>query len=325
MNKNFAAVGIGVLAIATLAGCANSGSPGAGSSTSGSKSYKMNLTTGVKGSPFYEAMACGAQAEAKKLGVKLTTSAPDQFDASQMAPLLDSVTAQHPDAELVVPVDKTALNSNLTQMKAAGIKIVELDQTVSDNSLVVSRIASNDSAGGKLGADTLAKEIGDKGKVLVITAPPGSAAQDARTAAFVKELKKYPKISYLGAQYQNDDVTKSASIITSTFAAHPDLAGVFSTNDIGAEGAVTGLKQIKQAGKIKLVAYDADAEEATELKADEIQAIIAQDPYTEGVTGVEQAEAALSGKKVTAAISTPLVSITAADTAKIKRYTYKGC
>jgi ribose transport system substrate-binding protein len=323
MNKKILTIGLGIIAVAALAGCSSGG--GTSGSSGGSGSLAMTLVQGTKGSPFYEAMACGAQAQAKKLGVNLNVTAPDRFDASLMAPVLNSVTAQHPDAALVVPVDREALNSTLSQMKSAGIKLVEVDQTVSDPTLSVSKIASDDKAGGKLAADTLAKLIGEKGAVLVITNPPGSAAQDARTAAFESELKKYPNIKYLGAQYQQNDVAKAASIVTSTVAAHSDLVGVFSTNDIGAVGAVTGLEQAGVAGKVKLVAYDADAAESTALMAGKMQALIAQDPYTEGVEAVQQAYNSLKGATVKAKISTPLVSLTKDDAAQVKRYTYKGC
>jgi ribose transport system substrate-binding protein len=321
MNKKLLTVGLGIITIAALAGC----SSGGGTSGSGSGTLSMTLVQGTKGSPFYEAMACGAQAQAKKLGVNVNVTAPDKFDASLMAPILDAVTAQHPDAALVVPVDREALNSNLTQMKAAGIKIIEVDQTVSDSSLSISKIASDDTAGGKLAADTLAKLVGEKGSVLVITNPPGSGAQDARTAAFEAEIKKFPNIKYLGAQYQQNDVVKAASIVTSSVAAHPDLVGVFSTNDIGAVGAVTGLEQAGVVGKVKLVAYDADEAESQALMAGKMQALIAQDPYTEGVEAVQQAYNSLKGGKVQAKISTPLVSLTKDDAAQVKRYTYKGC
>lgn len=315
--SKIATLGVSVLTAAALTGCS--------STSGGGGSVTMTLVEGTKGSPFYDTMACGANAKAKSLHVKLKVAAPAQFDPSLMAPVLNSVTAQKPDAALVVPVDRTALDQALTQMKSAGIKIVNVDQTVTDKSLSVSDIASDDAAGGRLAADTMAKLIGKKGSVVVITAPPGSAAQDARTAAFQQELKKYPGITYLGAQYQRNDVQKSASIVTSTLAGHGDLAGVFSTNDIGAEGAVTGLKDAKAVGKVKLVAYDGDKQEVDALKAGSIQALIAQDPYLEGQDAVEQAFAAVKGKRVTRTIDTPLVSLTTADPpAKLNRYTYKS-
>ena len=47
----------------------------------------MTLVAGVKGDEFYITMNCGAQAEAKKLGVALDFQGPDQFDATLQTPV----------------------------------------------------------------------------------------------------------------------------------------------------------------------------------------------------------------------------------------------
>ena len=53
----------------------------------------------------------------------------------------------------------------------------------------------------------------------------------------------------------------AAEIVTSTLSAHPKLAGLFSTNDQGAIGVLTGLRQAGALGKVKVVAYDAASAE----------------------------------------------------------------
>jgi ribose transport system substrate-binding protein len=89
-------------------------------------------------------------------------------------------------------------------------------------------------------------------------------------------------VTYLGPQYENDDPQKAAEIVTSTLAAHPDLAGIFSTNDQGAIGAITGLRQAGAIGRVKLVAYDSAAAEVNAFKNKQISVLIAQDPKREG-------------------------------------------
>lgn len=314
-----AAVLVGLAATACSAG-----GPAGSAVKTKSKDVKLALVLGTKGSPFYETMACGAKAAAKRAGARITVSAPDSFDPSLQTPVVNAVTAQHPDAALVVPVDQRAMIPPLRQMKNAGITIVELDQRVADDRLAVSRIASDDAAGGMLAAQTLAKLVGRKGAVLVITAPPGSTAQDARTKAFAQQIRRYPHMTYLGAQYQSNDVAKASSIITSSVTAHTDLVGVFSTNDVGTIGAVTGLKQAGKVGKIKLVGYDAAAAEVGAVRSGAAQALIAQDPYLEGQQGVSQALTSLRGSQPRKAIGTPLVVLTKDDLARLAKYTYKS-
>ena len=77
--------------------------------------YKMTLIAGVKGDEFYITMNCGAQAEAKKLGVDLDFQGPDQFDASLQTPIVNGVAAKKPDAILIAPTDTKAMYAPIKQ------------------------------------------------------------------------------------------------------------------------------------------------------------------------------------------------------------------
>jgi ribose transport system substrate-binding protein len=314
-------VGTGtVLALSlTLAAC----SSGAGSTTStdGSSAASISLVPGTKGSPFYEAMACGAEAAAADLGVTVTVAAPDTWGAATQLPVLDTVAAQNPDALLVVPTDVDALTERLKSIKDAGTPIVELDQKITDDTVSVSRIASDDTEGGKLAAQALAEQIGGKGKVMAISSPPGTDAQYVRVAGFKEELAaNYPDIEFIGEEYALNDVTAAAGFVTAALASDPDLAGIFVANDVNATGAVTGLEEAGAVGKVKVVAYDAAQTEVDALKAGSVQALIAQDPYGEGYQGVEQALAALNGEPNEAVISIPLQILTTEDAAGLEEY-----
>jgi ribose transport system substrate-binding protein len=282
------------------------------------------VVLGVKGSPFYQALACGAKAKAKELGLALTISAPDQFAADSQIPVVNAVAATTPAVAVVVPTDAKALIAPMKQLADRGTKIVTVDQTIEDNSFVQTQILTDNAQGGRLAADAINALLDGKGEVLVITQPPGSAAQDARTTGFEEQLKKYPGIVYLGAQYQSDDPQKAAEIVTSTLSAHPKLAGLFSTNDQGAIGALTGLRQAGALGKVKVVAYDAASAEVSALKNGGIHALIAQDPKQEGEVAMESAAKLLKGDKLDKTTLTEIVTIKTGDNATADKYEYKG-
>jgi ribose transport system substrate-binding protein len=282
------------------------------------------VVLGVKGSPFYQALACGAKAKAKELGLALTISAPDQFAADSQIPVVNAVAATTPAVAVIVPTDAKALIAPMKQLVDRGTKLVTVDQTIEDSSLVQTQIVTDNAQGGRLAADAINALLDGKGEVLVITQPPGSAAQDARTTGFEEQLKKYPGIVYLGAQYQSDDPQKAAEIVTSTLSAHPKLAGLFSTNDQGAIGALTGLRQAGALGKVKVVAYDAASAEVSALKNGGIQALIAQDPKQEGEVAMESAAKLVRGQRLDKTTLTEIVTIKAGDTATADKYEYKG-
>jgi ribose transport system substrate-binding protein len=72
----------------------------AASSAAAAADPAIALVLGVKGSPFYQALACGAKAKAKELGLALTISAPDQFAADSQIPVVTRSRRPHPLSRL---------------------------------------------------------------------------------------------------------------------------------------------------------------------------------------------------------------------------------
>jgi len=324
-RKSVRVAGIAVAAVIPMALAACSSGSSSSSTTSGSsapgtaassaaaagKSYNVELVVGTKSDDFYVTMECGAMAEAKALGVNLTVTGPADFSAPEQAPILNAVAASKPDALIVAPTDTKALNPELTRIENEGVKVVFVDTTTTDPSVAVSHITSDNTGGGKLAADSLATQIGAKGTVAVINVNPGISTTDARIAGFTAEMKaKYPNITVLGTQYDNDSSATAASQVEADITAHPNLSGVFATNVLSAQGAATGIQHAGAAGKVKVATFDAEPQQITALKSNTIQLAIAQSPYLEGQDGVQQAVNALSGKQVSANIGTPLVAIT---------------
>ena len=290
----------------------------------GAVETSVALILGVKGSPFDDALACGALDAAKKLGLTIALFAPDHFTAESQAPVIDAVTARKPTITIISPADSHGVTRPLKQMADRGTKLITVDTTINDPSFVASQVVTSNLVGGQMAAEAMIEAVAGKGAVMVITNPPGSAAQDERAKGFEDAIKKAPGVTYLGAQYQNDDPQKAAEIVTSSLSAHPDLAGIFSTNDQGAIGAVTGLRQAGAVGRVRLVAYDSAAAEVAAFKNRQISVLIAQDPKREGEMAVELAKKLLDNQPIDKEVRADTVVIKAAETAKADRYEYKS-
>lgn len=316
-------VAAGALALAG-AGCGGSSSS---SHKGGSgKSVSMTYILGVSGSPFYEAMACGAKSEAQKLAVSLKVTAPSQFAAAQQTPVLDAAISSHPGALAIVPTDPSALNSGIQQAESQGIKVLTADETTSVTSGLTSQILSDNEGGGAQVADELAKELHGRGQILLLSSPPGVVtSQDQRGQGFVKELKKYPGLQYVGAQYANDQPSVTASQVDSELSRYPHLAGIFADNDQTGIGAASAIKHAGKSGKVKLWEYDAAVSQVQSLKGGTVQGLIAQEPRTEGTDAVKYATAAVNGKPVPRSVKTATKVLDASTpTAVLKQYQYQG-
>jgi ABC-type sugar transport system substrate-binding protein len=315
--------------VTAVAACSSGSSSSSSGTTSGNSAAGKNLelVVGTKSDDFYVTMECGAQAEAKKLGVNLTVNGPADFSASEQAPILNAVQVSKPDALIVAPTDTKALNPQLSRIAAGGTKVVFVDTTTTDPSVAVSHITSDNVGGGKVAADNLAQQIGGKGTVAVIDVNPGISTTDARIQGFVNEMKaKYPNITVLSTQYDNDSSATAASQVAADISAHSNLSGVFATNVLSAQGAATGVQHAGRTGKVKVATFDAEPQQIQALHSNTIQLAVAQDPYQEGVDGVDQAVDALTGKSVTANIGTPLLAITQQNmnAASTQQYIYKS-
>jgi ribose transport system substrate-binding protein len=297
------------LAIASLAlaACGDDEENGGGRA-GGGDSYKMTLVAGVKGDEFYITMNCGAQAEAKKLGVDLDFQGPDQFDATLQTPVLSGVIASKPDAILIAPTDTKAMYAPIKQAADAGIKIVLVDTTLEQADMAVSQIASDNEGGGRDAAKALAEQIGGSGKVFVNNVKPGISTTDARAKGFEEEAKP----------------DKAAAIVKAQLAKHPDLKGIFATNLFGAEGSAAGLREAGKKDTVKIVGFDAGPKQVADLEEGLLQALVAQQPADIGAQGVQQAVAALKGEPTKPEIATGSTILTKDNLAENQDAVYKS-
>ena len=340
MSRRFPARAVSVpaiaLAVVVVSACSSSSSTPSTSSTSSAsgqaaaaaKKYNLQLIVGTKSDDFYVTMECGAEAEAKALGENLTVNGPSTFSVPQQKPLIDDAIVTKPDALMVAPTDSSALDSDLQRVQSNGTKLIFVDTSSSNTSLGLSRISSDNAAGGKLAADTLGQMLGGKGTVAVISVAKGVSTTDARVQGFQQEMAaKFPGIKLLSEQNDDaDSVTTATQFMEGDISGNPGLNGAFAANVITAEGAAAGIQHAGRSGKVKLATFDADTTQMQMMKAGTIQLAIAQEPALEGKDAVDQAVNALEGKSVTANIATPLIAVTAQNmnSASVKPYIYVG-
>jgi ribose transport system substrate-binding protein len=302
----------------TAAGASAAASTSPGTSTSaastGGKTYNLTFIQGVAGDGFYVTMGCGMQAEAKKLGdATVNVQGPSQFDATLQNPIIESVTAAHPDAIMIAPDDVSASRPPIAQAMAAGIKVVLVDTTLTDPTGAVSQISSDNTAGGADAFAAVQQLVPKGGQVFVVNTKPGISTTDERTAGFAAAAKANSKFSYVGVQYDQDTAALAAQVTLAELQKDPGIVAIFATNLFSAEGAATGIRQAGMSGKVKVVGFDAEPDEITALQQGTVQALIAQSPYVIGTDAVDQAIAALQGKPTTPKIGTKFTIITTAN------------
>lgn len=289
------------------------------------KPHKITYIQGVTGNPFYTSVACGGAAAAKRLGVTFDSQGPQQYQPALQMRVLDAVIASHPDGILFTADDPVAMTPTLLQAKSLGIKIISIDGDLKDMSVALANIQSDNTEGGTEAAKRLAELIGDKGEVMAMLNSPAAVVSQQRLKGFETEIAKHPTITYLGMQYSNNQTAKAAAIITSTVAAHPNLAGVFTITTNNTEGAATGVREAQRVGKIKIVGFDTSDPIVEDIRQGIVSADIVQYPYRVGQLGVEMMVDALNGKPIEREVHTPFVIATPTnvDTPEVQKFIYK--
>lgn len=162
--------------------------------------------------------------------------------------------------------------------------------------------------------------------MLGIFAPPGVSTNDQGRKGFKAELDKHPDIKLLGFEYSNGAPGKSATIVSASLAAHPDLRGVITYNGGDAQGVVTGLRQAGDKD-IEFVSGDAQPFQVEQLQSGAVSALVVQQARRMGEQSVQDAVDAIAGKDVVDenAIETIVATKDNLDEPDVADNLYKGC
>jgi ribose transport system substrate-binding protein len=199
---------------------------------------------------------------------------------------------------MIAPTDIVAMQQPIQTAVSAGIPVILVDTTLKDPSIAITSIGFDNLTGGAQAADALAKVIGGKGKVAVVSTTLGTSTGDDRVRGFNQQMaSKYPDIKNIGTSYAGDDTTKAASVLKGLLTSHPDLAGVFTINGIVGDGVTIAAKEAGAENKLKLVEYGSSASQVQGVQNGTVTALIGPSPYTIGELGVRLGIQYLQGKK----------------------------
>ncbi|MFD9819141.1 ABC transporter permease/substrate-binding protein [Streptomyces violascens] len=268
---------------------------------------KLGMSLSTLNNPFFVQMKAGAQAEAKAEGIDLTVT-DAQNDASQQANQIQNFTSSGMKSIIVNPVDSDAVGPSVRGANQADIPVVAADRGV-NKAETATLVASDNVAGGKLAARTLAEKLGGKGKIAILQGTAGTSASRERGAGFAEGLKAYPGIEVAARQPADFDRTKGLDVMTNLLQSHPDITGVFAENDEMALGAVKALGS-KAGSSVAVVGFDGTPDGIKAVEAGTLYASVAQQPAELGRTAVRNAVKAAQGKKPESAVKVPVKVVT---------------
>jgi ribose transport system substrate-binding protein len=264
---------------------------------SGRKVIGISLLT--KEHVFYRELEKGLREAAAKHGFDLIVNSGD-WDLAKHQAQLENYIVQRVDAIVVCPVDSKGIGPAIQKANQAKIPVFTAD-IKAEGGAIVSQIASDNVAGGRLAAEYLAKILSGKGEVAIIDQPMTQSVID-RVRGFTEVIARSPEVRIVArpsGEGVRDRAMKAAEDLLQAF---PNLAGIFGINDDSALGALAAVEAAGRKG-IAIVGYDGipEARQAI-LRGSALKADVVQYPLEIGRITIETIARHLAGESVPADI-----------------------
>jgi len=267
-------------------------------------------------SQYWKIVAAGAQDAAKKAGVKLILQGPASEDmVEQQVNMIQDVLEQNPDFIAISPSQPPTVLPLVEQAKAKGIPVLVIDTRLPDGYTNYDAfIGTTNIEGGRQGGKHLASLLKPGDKVALLLGAPGNPSTTDRVTGAQQALEAAGmKIAAVQPAYS--DRERGFTVMQNILQANPDVAGVFSSND---EMALGALRALQGAGKrnVPVIGFDAISDAAQSIINGEMAASVAQAPYDMGRLGVELGLKIIKGEKVEKEIDSGTSMITKENAAK---------
>jgi len=244
----------------------------------------------------------GARQAAKELGIDMAWKGPvRENDRAQQIAIVEQFVSEGKSGIVIAPLDATALQRPVDAAMAKKIPVVIIDSPLKGEpgKDFISTVATDNHAGGKMGAEALLKALNGKGKVVLLRGLEGVASTTAREEGFLEEIRKHPEIQMLvDNRYAGVTAAEAQTSAMNLLDKIRQADGMFCPNEGTTFGTLLALRQAGLAGKIKLVGFDTSPPLIEGLKKGEIQALVAQHPKKMAYDAVKMLVAKIRGEEV---------------------------
>jgi len=247
---------------------------------------------------FWQSVHAGAVKAGRETGVDVLWNGPaSEADYTVQIQIVDAMINRHVDAIALAPTDRQALVTVVERAAGRDVPVVIFDSAI-DTQRFVSQVATDNYKAGQMAAERMGKILDGRGKVVIIAVKPGAASTEAREKGFEDTIhQKFLGIQILDKRYGMAMVAQAMTVTENILAGHPDLDGIFASNESSTIGAAQAMRG--RAGKIKLVGFDWSPTLLEDLSSGLLDSLVIQDPFKMGYQAVMAAVKHLQGEAVT--------------------------
>jgi ribose transport system substrate-binding protein len=253
---------------------------------------------------YWQTVHAGAVKASREANIEIVwDGAPNETDISTELQIMNTMINRHVDAIALAPSDREALANTVVRATNAGIPVVIYDSAIATDKYV-SFISTDNFAAGEMAGERMGKILNGKGDIVVVKTNPGGASTTAREDGFRKVItEKFPGIHILDERYGNAMVATSLDVTENMLTAHPNISGIFASNESGTNGAMQALRS--RGAKIKLVGFDWSPTTLAGISSGQIDSLVIQNPFQMGYDAVMTCVKAIRKQPVQKQINMP--------------------
>ena len=205
------------------------------------------------GNSYFDACSKGAMEAAKEVGgFEIIYTASTKATAEEQIAVIDALIAQKVDGIIVSANDADALVPVGQKAMERGIKVISFDSAIGQAGRIMHLDASSTPLIGAKQVQMIAKTLGGKGEVAILSAASTMTNQNSWIEAMKEEWKKpeYKDMPLVATVYGDDQDDKSYREMQGLVKAHPNLRGVISPTTIGIRSGAKAIIDGDLIGKV---------------------------------------------------------------------------
>jgi len=273
-----------------------------------SNSYKISVVLKALNSDYWKTVESGAKDAANELGVEVSVVGPSaETQVMEQFNMLQDQLIRDIDVLVVAPLRPTTLTPIFEQAKQSGIPVLLIDTDAPWEGKVTFIGTGNYEAGRQAGEYMLQK-LPDGGNVVIIRGAMGDLTHDERTNGFLDAIEG-TDIKVVAIQAANSERGMGMDVMQNLLQAHPDIDGVYATNDEMALGALRAIQTAGIEKDIVTIGFDGTPDALKSVRDGGLTATIKQDSYMIGYYGIEYAVKYLNGEIVEKEVPVPTLVI----------------
>ncbi len=289
-------------------------------SANGKKKLVIAAIPKSTGGEFWETVEVGARDAAEEFGVELKWQGTlTETEIAEQNKIIESMINLGVDGMAIAPLNNKATSKSVAAAVSAGIPAVVFDSSL-DGDAHVAFVATDNVAGGALGANHMLQKLGEgEKKILILRYVQGTASTENRAKGFIETVTA-SGMKVVGDPYPEDGTVagckKTASNTLERFVNEGKLGldGIFACNLNSAIGMAAALDDLRKSNvkvDVTFVGFDTSPKLIKGLQAGEIAALVSQDPKKMGYLAVATTVKHLRGEPIEKIVDTGVELVTA--------------